>query len=113
MFEIWKQWQEDAGLDSKIEKLLRMRKDEFITTLCLQWQVDRQYLELSKTRAALNKVVIKCHEIDGQLAKIDGRFSIVKMAEAEFKTDQSVKKLLKKMSKDERSSLIDELLKMK
>ncbi len=113
MFKIWKQWQEDAGLDSKIEKLLRMRKDEFITVLCLKWQVDRQHLQLAETNAALNKVIIKCHEIDGELAKIDGRFSIVKMAEAEFKTDQTVKKLLKKMSKEERSSLIDELLKIK
>jgi hypothetical protein len=28
MFKIWKQWQEDAALDSQIEKLLVLRRDE-------------------------------------------------------------------------------------
>ena len=110
MFFKWKQWQEDAALDSQIEKLLLQRKDKFITVLCLKWQVDRQYLLLAEARAALNGALIEHHQVDGELAQIDGRYSIVEAAEAEFKTDTQVKRMLKKLSKEERSKLIDELL---
>jgi chromosome segregation ATPase len=99
MFKIWKQWQEDAALDSQIEKLLVLRRDEMITIHCLQWQVDRQRLELAKTQAALCKVKEKYHILDQELAEIDGRFSIVEMVKEEIKKTSSIKKQLKMQMK--------------
>jgi hypothetical protein len=84
-----------------------------ITVHCLQWQVDRQLLNLAQTQAALHKVKEKYYELDAELAEIDGRFSIVQMVKEEVKKTSAIKKQLKKMSKAERSKLIDELMQMK
>ena len=113
MWEQWLQWQEDAGLDAIIEKLVLQRRDELITIYCLEWQVARQHLALAETRAALNKVKAKYHLIDAELAKIDGRFSIVEMVKEELKSETKIKNILKKMSKAERTALIDELRSIK
>jgi len=113
MWDLWLQWQEDAALDSEIERLIMQRKSELITIYCLEWQVARQHLTLAETRAMLNKVKVKYHSIDAELAKIDGRFSIVEMVKSEMKRDSQVKNLLKGMSKSERTALIDELRSIK
>jgi hypothetical protein len=113
MWHFWKQWQEDAALDSEILKLIKQRKEELITLYCLQWQADRQHLELATTKAYIEKVKARHHALDCELAKIDGRLSVVKLAEKELKGESQVKKILKKMSKADREKFISDLEAMK
>jgi hypothetical protein len=70
-----------------------------ISIHCLQWQVDRQQLELAQTQAALHKVKEKYYKLDQKLAEIDGRFSIVQMVKEEVKKTSAIKKQLKRPSR--------------
>jgi hypothetical protein len=110
----WLRWLTEAARDSKIEQLIKRRKDTKISIFCLQRSEERALINLAIVRAHLSNLRATYHEYDAELAEIDGR-KMICVLEAESKADKDkakVKKALKKLSSQQRIDLMVELLKM-
>ena len=112
MYHKWIEWQEDAGLDSRIGALMERRKNALIEIVYLQYQFNRQFTEMCKTRAHLENAKSLHKEIDRQLAEIDGRLLIIPPKEERRKkqrTKYDINKLVNSLSTEELTDLITRL----
>ena len=106
----WKQWMEDAGLDSKLDQMRYQKKLKKIEILYHLHYISRQDSLLSSMKSKLWDAQREYEEIDLDMALIDGRLSHVDAPQEDEKAQKKrVNKHLKSMTDDQRKRLIAEL----
>ena len=102
-------WLEEAGEDSVLKKLRKLRHTERVSLCHINYEIDRIHRWWSALEAERSRVLAKYHSIDLQLAEIDGRLLFIKDVPKLTKLETDTSKILKKLSAEERSALIEEL----
>lgn len=114
MFHKWKLWQEDAALDSSLERFYKRRREKFIEIVHLKWKEEELHRLWSQTACALLKAQMELKEIDFDKAFIDGRFAVYQTPKPkkESKAAKKATDIFKNMTEEERRDLIAELEKL-
>lgn len=109
MFDKWRQWQEDAALDSKLEAMRKRRKNHRLNMICLNHVKERLLLDLAVINGHIAKEQVMYHTIDRDLAEIDGRKSNILEEIKFFKREDDIKKIVKKLGPEQRKKLLEML----
>lgn len=112
MHYIWKQWLEDAGLESQILNWVKKRKEKRLEIYHHQHKLLQFECLTSAIRADMFRAMKEYEEIDLEMAEFDGRMSVVRV-ETTKKAEKKISKEIKDMTLDERQKLIKELESMK
>lgn len=108
MYHTWIEWQEEAGLDSWISKMVKRRKNALMEIVYLKYYHSKQLNQLAQTAAHLQRAVEYHSQLDCELAEHDGRLQIIKPKERK-KTSKKLNSLIDNLSKEERMALIEQL----
>ena len=113
MYYKHKQWLEEASTDSQILSLIRKRKDKHLELIYLKHEYNRALQMFGFAHCRYHEAVEEYREIDLDLSLMDGRYQIVTEKPAKKKSTKKALDAFKKMSNQEKESLIAELKKMK
>ena len=103
----WKIWQEDAGLESKLQRMRLEKKQKKLEIYYHQYYISKQELLIAEMKSKLYNAKQEYEQMDLDMALIDGRFSYI--TEEPKKYNKSIGKELKGLSKSEVERLIEEL----
>ena len=109
----WKQWQQDAGLDSKLSSMCKKRKEKRIEIYYHNHYISLQEALLAQMRAKLWTAKREYEEIDLDMALLDGRLSYVRQSDVQIKEEkkewENMVKDVSKLTSNQRLKLIAEL----